>query len=124
MRAVQQIVTSADGGTIVRLLDVEGLPATVAVAWAGVTMVQLHPGELLVVRTTDPDSVRDFRVWCRATGNRLVGQTEQIRRRGVHRFVFVIQRRGDGPHGVQGRGVPSWRHARPTASWARDHSCR
>jgi tRNA 2-thiouridine synthesizing protein A len=92
MQAVQRVVTGADGGTIGRVLELEGLPSTVAVAWAGVTMPQLHPGELLVVRSTDPDSVRDFGVWCRATGNQLVEWTEQ---RGSRRFVFVIRRRGN-----------------------------
>jgi tRNA 2-thiouridine synthesizing protein A len=95
MRAVQRTVTGAGGGTIARVLELEGLPSTVAVAWAGVTMPQLRPGELLVVRSTDPDSVRDFGVWCRATGNQLVEWTEQ---RGTHRFVFVIRRR-QGPEG-------------------------
>jgi TusA-related sulfurtransferase len=90
MQAVQRLMTGADGGTIARVLDLEGLPSTVAVAWAGVTMPQLHPGELLVVRSTDPESVRDFGVWCRATGNQLVEWTGQ---RGSRRFVFVIRRR-------------------------------
>jgi tRNA 2-thiouridine synthesizing protein A len=124
MRAAQQIVTGADGGTMVRFLDLEGLPSAVALAWAGVTMVQLRPGELLVVRTTDPGSVRDFGVWCRATGNELLQRSEQTGRRGIHRFVFVIRRRAARAQGGAGNGVASWRHAPPTASWAVDHSRR
>ncbi len=117
MRAVQQVVTGADGEMIARFLDLEGLPSTIAVAWAGVTMLQLSPGELLVVRSTDPDSVRDFGVWCRATGNELVRRTERTERRGTHRFVFAMRRRGERASAE----VPSSRRTAATASWARDH---
>jgi tRNA 2-thiouridine synthesizing protein A len=48
-------------------------------------MAGMRAGELLEVLTTDRDSLRDLPVWCRATGNRLVEQTEDG---GVQRFVI------------------------------------
>jgi tRNA 2-thiouridine synthesizing protein A len=50
-----------------------------------VAMAAMDPGELAEVLTTDRGSIRDFLAWSRATGNRLVEQTEDG---GVHRFVI------------------------------------
>jgi TusA-related sulfurtransferase len=71
--------------TVTRLLDLRDLPEGVQVATAGVAMLELRPGELLEVLTHDPNAPRDFSVWCRATGHRLVGHDE---RGGVHHFVI------------------------------------
>ena len=48
-------------------------------------MLELRPGELLEVLTTSPNAPRDFSVWCRAAGHRLVSHEE---RGGFHRFVI------------------------------------
>jgi TusA-related sulfurtransferase len=69
---------------IARSLHLDGLPASVVVAWVGVAMLSVRPGELVEVRSTDPDTARELRVWCRATGNRLVEESGQG---GTYRFV-------------------------------------
>ena len=71
--------------TTTRLLDLRGRPEGVQVAAAGVAMLELRPGELLEVLTTGPNALRDFSVWCRAAGHRLVSHEE---RGGFHRFVI------------------------------------
>jgi tRNA 2-thiouridine synthesizing protein A len=78
--------------TITRSLDLRGVPAGAQLATAAVTMLELHPGELLEVLSDAPAAPRDFAVWCRANGHRLV---EHEQRDGVHRML--IQRR-DGGH--------------------------
>ncbi len=42
---------------ITRSLDLDGLPSAVVVAWAGVSMLSVQPGELVEVRSTDPEAV-------------------------------------------------------------------
>ncbi len=71
--------------SIARSLDLDGLPSAVVVAWAGVSMLSVQPGELVEVRSTDPEAARDLEVWSRATGNELV---EQTRQGGMFRFVI------------------------------------
>jgi TusA-related sulfurtransferase len=71
--------------TITRSMDLRGLPDGVQLATAAVAMLQLRPGELLEVLTRDPHVPRDFAVWCRAAGHRLVSHKDLD---GVHRFVI------------------------------------
>jgi tRNA 2-thiouridine synthesizing protein A len=68
-----------------RTLDLRGCGATLPIARTAVAMAGMRAGELLEVLTTDRGSLRDLPVWCRATGNRLVEQTEEG---GVQRFVI------------------------------------
>ncbi len=77
---------------ITRSLDLDGLPSAVVVAWAGVSMLSVQPGELVEVRSTDPEAVRDLGVWSRVTGNELVEQAKQ-----GDVFRFVIRRRSARP---------------------------
>ncbi len=74
--------------TIARSLDLDGLPSAVVVAWAGVSMLSVQPGELVEVRATDPDTVLDLELWSRATGNELVEQGREGRE-----FRFLVRRR-------------------------------
>ena len=62
--------------TVSMTLDPRGLADPLPVARTGVAMAGLRSGALIEVLTTDPDSVRDLTVWARASGNRLVDQTE------------------------------------------------
>ncbi|HEY7359469.1 MAG TPA: sulfurtransferase TusA family protein [Streptosporangiaceae bacterium] len=87
--------------TIAMALDLRGVTVTLTVARAAVAMAGLGAREPIEVRTSDPDSVRDLTVWARATGNRLVEQSQGA---GWHRFV------------LQTRGPRPWR--RPTPSEA------
>jgi tRNA 2-thiouridine synthesizing protein A len=71
--------------TVSMTLDLRGLADPLPVARTGVAMAGLRSGELIEVLTTDPDSARDLTVWARASGNRLVEQTEG---RDFYRFLF------------------------------------
>ena len=71
--------------TVSMTLDLRGLADPLLVARTGVAMAGLRSGELIEVLTTDRDSVRDLTVWARASGNRLVEQTEG---RDFSRFLF------------------------------------
>jgi tRNA 2-thiouridine synthesizing protein A len=77
---------------VTRTLDLRGRSAPLPIARTAVAMAGMHSGELLEVLTTDRGSLLDVPVWCRATGNRLVEQTED----GVYRFV--IRKRCAGRH--------------------------
>jgi len=70
---------------ISRTLDLRGLTDPLPVARTAVAMTAMDPGELAEVLTTDRGSIRDFLAWSRATGNRLVEQTEDG---GIYRFVI------------------------------------
>jgi tRNA 2-thiouridine synthesizing protein A len=74
--------------TIAMTLDLRGLSVPLTVARTAVTMAGLGSGELIEVLTSDPDSVRDLPVWARATGNRLVEQTQ-----GPGWYRFLLQKR-------------------------------
>jgi tRNA 2-thiouridine synthesizing protein A len=71
--------------TIGRTLDLRGLTGPLPVARTAVAMAGMDAGELAEVLTTDRGSIRDFLAWSRATGNRLVEQTEDG---GVYRLVI------------------------------------
>jgi TusA-related sulfurtransferase len=71
--------------TLSMTLDLRGLADPLPVARTGVAMAGLRSGELIEVLTTDRDPVRDLTVWARASGNRLVEQTEW---RDIYRFLF------------------------------------
>jgi hypothetical protein len=61
-------------------------------------MLELRPGELLEVLTCDPHASRDFSVWCRATGHRLVSHDE---RGGIHHFVIERELKTSDPRGTE-----------------------
>jgi tRNA 2-thiouridine synthesizing protein A len=74
--------------TVAMTLDLRGLNVALPVARTAVAMAGLASGALIEVLTSDPDSVRDLPVWARATGNRLVEQTQ-----GAGWYRFVLQKR-------------------------------
>jgi tRNA 2-thiouridine synthesizing protein A len=69
-------------------LDLRDLPSPLPVAKVAVAMASLHPGELVEVLATGPAAIRDFAVWCLATGNELLDLGED-----AGTFRFVIQKR-------------------------------
>jgi tRNA 2-thiouridine synthesizing protein A len=71
--------------TITRTLDVRGLTGPLPVARAAVAMTGMDSGGLAEGLTTDRGPLSDFSAWSRATGNRLVEQTEDG---GVYRIVI------------------------------------
>jgi tRNA 2-thiouridine synthesizing protein A len=79
---------AANAHTLAMTLDLRGLTVPLLVARTAVAMARLRPGELIEVLTSDPDSVRDLPVWARATGNRLVEQTQ-----GTGWYRFILQKR-------------------------------
>jgi TusA-related sulfurtransferase len=74
--------------TAAMTLDLRGLSVALSVAHTAVAMAGLESGALIEVPTSDPDAVRDLPVWARATGNRLVEQTQ-----GTGWYRFVLQKR-------------------------------
>ena len=74
--------------TVATILDLRGSTVALPVARTAVAMAGLESGQLIEVLTSDPDSVRDLPVWARATGNRLVEQTQ-----GSGWYRFLIQKR-------------------------------
>jgi tRNA 2-thiouridine synthesizing protein A len=75
--------------TISLTLDLRGWTVALPVARTAVAMAGLGSGELIEVLTSDPDSVRDLPIWARATGNRVVEQSQ-----GAGWYRFVLQKPG------------------------------
>ncbi len=78
--------------TTAKTLDLKGLacPLPIAKTAQGIRKTaqgirELRSGELIEALATDPGSVPDFAAWCRATGNKLVEQSEDG---GVYRFLI------------------------------------
>jgi len=71
--------------TITTQLDCKGLACPMPIVKTAQAMKTLRPGELIEVLATDRGALRDFVAWAKATGNRLVEQTEGD---GVLRFVL------------------------------------
>jgi tRNA 2-thiouridine synthesizing protein A len=74
--------------TVVMTIDLRGLTEPLLVARTAVAMAGLGPGELIEVLTSDSESVRDLAVWARATGNRLIEQTQ-----GTGWYRLILQKR-------------------------------
>src|SRR6266540_300567 len=69
--------------TTAKTLDLKGLacPLPIAKTAQGIRKTaqgirELRSGELIEALATDPGSVPDFAAWCRATGNKLVEQSD------------------------------------------------
>jgi tRNA 2-thiouridine synthesizing protein A len=66
-------------------LDCKGLACPMPIVKTAQAMKTLRPGEHLEVLATDRGALKDFVAWAKATGNRLVEQSEAD---GVLRFVL------------------------------------
>lgn len=66
-------------------LDVTGLTCPLPILKTRKALSTLPAGALLEVLATDPGSIEDFAVFCRATGHLLIEQTTSG---PVHRFLI------------------------------------
>ncbi len=70
-----------------QVLDAKGLNCPMPILKAKKALKEVPEGGTLQVLSTDPGSVADFDSFCRATGNELLGQSEDD---GV--YTFLIRR--------------------------------
>jgi len=71
-----------------REVDARGLNCPLPILRTKKALNGMATGQTIRVLTTEPGSVRDFRAFCRQSGNELVGEGE---RGGA--FWFVLRRR-------------------------------
>jgi tRNA 2-thiouridine synthesizing protein A len=71
-----------------REVDARGLNCPLPILRTKKALNGMTSGQTIRVLTTEPGSVRDFRAFCRQSGNELVGEGE---RDGA--FWFVLRRR-------------------------------
>lgn len=57
-------------------LDTTGLKCPLPVLRARKALKSVAPGDVLLVRATDPAAVKDFQVFCEETGHEFVDWTE------------------------------------------------
>lgn len=74
--------------TFDREVDARGLNCPLPILHTKKALNHMTTGQTIRVFTTEPGSVRDFRAFCRQSGNELLGEGE---RDGA--FWFVIRRR-------------------------------
>lgn len=67
-------------------IDTSGLLCPLPVLRARRALRDMAPGEELLVRATDPASVRDFPAFCQATGHKLINAEEHD---GVYEFLIA-----------------------------------
>ena len=75
------------GATVNEVLDVKGLSCPLPVLKAKKRLKAMKSGDTLVVRATDPGSVKDFEAFAGLTGHDLLSSTEDG---GV--FTFELRR--------------------------------
>lgn len=68
-------------------LDAKGLNCPLPILKAKKALKDLTNGQVLEIVATDPGAVKDFEAFCRATGNELLGSSEED---GI--FSFEIER--------------------------------
>jgi len=68
-------------------LDAKGLNCPLPILKAKKALKDLTNGQVLEIVATDPGAVKDFEAFCRATGNKLLGSSEED---GI--FSFEIER--------------------------------
>ena len=69
-------------------LDARQLACPLPILRSKKSLSQMSGGQVLKVLATDPESPKDFVVFCRQTGNELLSSVEQD-----GEFVFLIRRR-------------------------------
>lgn len=69
-------------------LDVRQLACPLPILRSKKSLSQMSSGQVLRVIATDPESARDFEVFCRQTGNELLSSNEQD-----GEYSFLIRRR-------------------------------
>ncbi|MDO8703778.1 MAG: sulfurtransferase TusA family protein [Sulfuricaulis sp.] len=73
--------------TTAQELDARGLNCPLPILRAKKAINGLQPGDVLRVRSTDPGSVKDFDVFCKSTGNKLVSSEQN-----GGEYVFQIRK--------------------------------
>ena len=73
-------------------LDARGLTCPLPILKAKKALSDMHSGEVLKVRATDPGSVRDFQAFARQTGNDLLEQ-QASEVNGKPEYVHLLRRR-------------------------------
>jgi len=79
----------SDGYTVKETLDCKGLYCPLPIVKMKKAIKGMAEGEVLRVLATDTGSMRDFKSWCKKTGNRLLEASEED---GV--FTYVIEKAG------------------------------
>ncbi len=69
-------------------LDARKLSCPLPILRTKKSLSQMSSGQVLRVLATDPESPKDFEVFCRQTGNELLSSIEEN-----GEFVFLIRRR-------------------------------
>lgn len=71
-------------------VDARGMSCPLPLLKAKKALNGMAPGERVRVLSTDPGSVRDFRVFCEQSGHRLLESSSED---GI--YTYVLQKRGD-----------------------------
>jgi TusA-related sulfurtransferase len=71
-----------------REIDTRGLNCPLPILRAKKALADMASGEVLKIVATDPGSIRDFKAFCKQTGNELLGQ-QQI----GDEFLHYLKRR-------------------------------
>lgn len=69
-------------------LDARGLNCPLPILRAKKSLGELSSGQVLRILATDPGSVKDFEVFCKQTGNELVGSSAADKE-----FTFLIRKK-------------------------------
>jgi len=69
-------------------LDLKGMNGPMPLIWARNMMDIMEPGESIEVLTTDPGTIRDFKVYARSAGHELLNWSET---RGL---ITILMRKG------------------------------
>jgi len=70
-------------------LDCKGLACPMPIVKTAQAMKTLRPGERIEVLATDHGALKDFVAWAKATGNRLIEQTQE-----GEVLHFVLEKKG------------------------------
>ncbi|MHA2358261.1 MAG: sulfurtransferase TusA family protein [Candidatus Heimdallarchaeaceae archaeon] len=70
---------------ISKTLDAKGLSCPLPILKAKKAIMEIPIGEYIEVLSTDPGSVADFDAWTKATGNKLIANSEES---GTYRYVI------------------------------------
>jgi len=66
-------------------LNIKGMKCPAPLSWATTILRELKPGEILEILATDPEAIDNFQAFSKATGNELIGWSEED---GVYRLLL------------------------------------
>ena len=82
------VINEGDWYSYDKELDATGLECPLPILRSKKALNTMESGQILYVISTDPGSVRDFKVFCRHTGHNLIDSVEE-----QERFLFLIKKR-------------------------------